>query len=856
MDVRLPDGTIISNVPDGISKADLNAKLAANGYDVSKLSDKNVSSEIDPNHAGAAQKERILALAKEGQSDPLLAIPIVGQTEAGINLASSLGSGVVGGITGLLDLAKSGIQNQVSKGLHVPTRDEFDTAVAHASDISQGIQQAGTYQPRTVGGKLGAEAYAIPAGIITEASRSLAGDVGQVVGGDQGRIIGEEGGAFLSQAVPLITGGAAVLRGRAVNPPTSALQSEVNMIRNASTEAPQSAVRPRYDASGQRIVYPEPAVPLVEPVPESSIPLYNLEKQTEGGNLPTETHTSRAAILQRIGLEQARKSAVEGDSVQGDIQAQIAKLTTEPAGIAAKDLFDTERNALVDHAQNIAANTGGSIGMDESTLNARGQIIAAPLDGLRRYFNDAIDKLYKAADERSDGAPSITLDKLNDMLSENHIFEGTAERNQIRTGINSYMKRFGLIDEDGNPLPITAQQAEGLRQYMNGEWQTKTSGLIGKLKDTIDSDVFSQAGDDIYNASRKLIQQKKATLDNPNGMAKITEFDTQTPINRTTAHEKIPDTLTRLPVAQFGHVIDTLNKILDPAYDTPPLLQLQAADALNEIRGHFANRLIENGSKFKGQWNSRGVTEYLKTNSAKLPMVFNNTELAKIADLNDAGHILSVDKSYPGSKAQSNIAVKHGLIPKVVSKVSAGTGALVGSVGGPLVAGAGAAAGAIAGDSIASSMGGKAALKNFNSGIVDLNQYKPSSVKIAQQRINEAKLNTMRINAANSTPVVAATAATSAGAQQTRLALAYAAIKQRQAEQDRVRAENIARLKIQTEKTEAQKIAAIGYAKTADEAISAAADAINTPPVSSANAMQIAMEKAKLEKMRRQRQSL
>ena len=37
MDVRLPDGTVLQNVPDGMSKADLTAKLKANGYDVSTL---------------------------------------------------------------------------------------------------------------------------------------------------------------------------------------------------------------------------------------------------------------------------------------------------------------------------------------------------------------------------------------------------------------------------------------------------------------------------------------------------------------------------------------------------------------------------------------------------------------------------------------------------------------------------------------------------------------------------------------------------------------------------------------------------------------------------------------------------
>ena len=37
MDVQLPDGTVIQGIPDDMSKADLTAKLAANGYDVSKL---------------------------------------------------------------------------------------------------------------------------------------------------------------------------------------------------------------------------------------------------------------------------------------------------------------------------------------------------------------------------------------------------------------------------------------------------------------------------------------------------------------------------------------------------------------------------------------------------------------------------------------------------------------------------------------------------------------------------------------------------------------------------------------------------------------------------------------------------
>jgi len=38
MNVRLPDGTLIKNVPDNMTKAELTAKLSANGYDAGKLS--------------------------------------------------------------------------------------------------------------------------------------------------------------------------------------------------------------------------------------------------------------------------------------------------------------------------------------------------------------------------------------------------------------------------------------------------------------------------------------------------------------------------------------------------------------------------------------------------------------------------------------------------------------------------------------------------------------------------------------------------------------------------------------------------------------------------------------------------
>ena len=56
MDVTLPDGTVIRGVPDGTTKDQLRAKLASNGYDVSKLQDKKpTGAEMLAKETGAGE---------------------------------------------------------------------------------------------------------------------------------------------------------------------------------------------------------------------------------------------------------------------------------------------------------------------------------------------------------------------------------------------------------------------------------------------------------------------------------------------------------------------------------------------------------------------------------------------------------------------------------------------------------------------------------------------------------------------------------------------------------------------------------------------------------------------------------
>lgn len=77
MDVRLPDGTILQNVPDGMSKADLIVKLKSNGYDTSSMEPAAVSTgkELNsiPRQLGLSARYGIEGLASGAEilSEPI-----------------------------------------------------------------------------------------------------------------------------------------------------------------------------------------------------------------------------------------------------------------------------------------------------------------------------------------------------------------------------------------------------------------------------------------------------------------------------------------------------------------------------------------------------------------------------------------------------------------------------------------------------------------------------------------------------------------------------------------------------------------------------------------------------------------
>jgi hypothetical protein len=155
MDVRLPDGTILKNVPDGTTKAQLTEKLAANGYDIGMLGPVET----------AAPRENVGAeLPRFAKENPRLyeyavkARQLAGPT---IEMLATAGGGALGA-----PLGPAGIVGGAGLGYGIGKE------ALEAADVALGLKQ-----PRTVNELITEPAMNVLTGATYEAGGRVAGPI-------------------------------------------------------------------------------------------------------------------------------------------------------------------------------------------------------------------------------------------------------------------------------------------------------------------------------------------------------------------------------------------------------------------------------------------------------------------------------------------------------------------------------------------------------------------------------------------------------------------------------------------------------------------------------------------------------
>lgn len=412
---------------------------------------------------------------------------------------------------------------------------------------------------------------------------------------------------------------------------------------------------------------------------------------------------ARAQVLQKVGLTQARTSALTNNGPAAMSEFQTSKDPTTPQGLAADNVFKSERGALNDFSNQIISKTGGSAGTDGAMLEARGGVILKPFDDLNDWFDAQRKAAYADADERAQGVPTDLKGFQGELADASNLTN--SDRVGLKSGLSAYLNKLGVVDDNGN-VTASVQQAETIRKYLNENWSPQNSRFVGKLKDAIDDDVTQAAGDDVYKQARAVVQLQKNTMENPKGIASILDASGPGGINRKVPVGQVADKITNMPPAQMQHIVTTLKNM-------PEALQPQAQAAMSELQSHFASRLSEVGNKFDGPWNHRGVNQFLDANSARAPILFGagSPALSDMSTLRAAGNILRVDRSYPGAMIQGRI-LQSKLLPGAI----AGAGTLIGeTVGHGLgMPGVGGTVGAAAGGTIGARMAARANAKAMN----------------------------------------------------------------------------------------------------------------------------------------------
>ena len=365
--------------------------------------------------------------------------------------------------------------------------------------------------------------------------------------------------------------------------------------------------------------------------------------------LPVDEQMARAETLRKVmGTDfQADMAAIQGKGKERATNYATSNTDTS-IGNFLKDKFTDEQNRLSKYIDTQIKETGGTVGLDESSVYKRGNTILKPLQDLEDYFDKATEKIYSERDAMAKEVP-VTADNVLSKLNDRTLVEISDPAERLAKTAKVKMQQLGMLDEAGNPLPTDAYHAELFRKWLNQNWSREANQLHKALKGAVDDDVIAKldTNSPIYKDARALVELRKNTLDNPKGISNILDAEGPKGINRKVQIEKIAQNITDMPVEQFSHVVDTLKNV-------PEALQPSATKALSEIKAQFVNQLAAKKTP-------KQITDFMNGNSEVMTRLFTPEEMNNLRDYHNASHILATDTGYKGAAVQKiNVEKKLG----------------------------------------------------------------------------------------------------------------------------------------------------------------------------------------------------
>lgn len=493
MDVRLPDGTVIQNIPDGTTKAELTAKLKANGYDVSGLAPAPVSEREQLQEQGKKTVEEKVAAQDEYVDVPVYDFngAATGATERVLKpKADPIGRGAMSvlpfgeDIGALSRSVESGRTMSQEKDIMAGEREATKEAYPEAYKVGQAaglVPQL--YLPMGLAGRATTTIGKTGLGALEGAA------YGSGMGFGEGNTLEERLAAAKSGGV----GGA--LLGGALG--RFAAPSE-KMVIPAVPESVQAAERLGVD-----------------------LPYYAV---TESPSLQRATKLSESMPFAGEPVIAARQKAVT--QLEDAVDALVPKMTTEQAGAKIGDGIKgwmtsgvrEKAGKAYDEVKGLMENPDALAPL-ENTRNAVADIMAqragAKLEGTTPAIDLVLPAVQSAEGLTYDGAKTLYT-ALRDLRSENMI-KGVKDANVDR--LYKALKNDVLDVAEaagGEPARFFLQKADRQYQQMS-EMRNQLTKIVGKTEGAVsDEQIFNRlfnAAKDGGSANNKLVQRALTVMD-------------------------------------------------------------------------------------------------------------------------------------------------------------------------------------------------------------------------------------------------------------------------------------------------------------------------------------------------------
>lgn len=419
---------------------------------------------------------------------------------------------------------------------------------------------------------------------------------------------------------------------------------------------------------------------------------------------PQEQSTRAEIANEILGTGQVRPGVITGNenTLRNEYtEAKSSNIT--PRGELLKNQIAEEQNALSNYAKNRIENTGADPRL--LTDYERGERINDAFYGDNSLIGLIKNEKQKFFDDvqRIAGNNPINTSHVDNLFNNQQFRAGLGlkgQENVARSAENliKLAKEVGFEDEAGVVHgPNTVGAWNSVKKALNENWTHENANTIRKINQAIEKDIGAAGGLELLKKADSLHQAEK-TLFSSKGMKTLFGDVDPNGIQNATAFEQIPKKMNAMPIDQWRHVFDTVDKVAQGkifgpfdektgqhkwVLNVPPEVQIAAQNAKNEIMGNLAREVYRSGAKDLGTWNYKAANETLNARAEKIKHAFPLSEQQAFHKLNYGGQIMPGSHFYEGSGLQTQRV--QGLLESHAPKAGAGIGTVVGStIAGPV----------------------------------------------------------------------------------------------------------------------------------------------------------------------------